>query len=89
VQAHRRHLRGDFIAAHSLDRLVVRSPQMASLAPLVEVAGGSCQPDPEAPGTATISGLTDQQVGHLAARHQVPLFPRWLVLISLFWVDRF
>ena len=63
-----------FIAAHSLGRLVARTPEPARLRKLVEQAGGSCTDNDGSDGDLTVRGLTAEQVGHLAADHAVPLY---------------
>ncbi|GAC1610757.1 MAG: ABC transporter ATP-binding protein [Mycobacteriales bacterium] len=62
-----------FIATHSLGRLVVRSPQLARLQELIGRAGGASQRE-DGRDQAVVSGLTVEQVGHLAADHAVPLY---------------
>jgi len=63
-----------FIAAHSLGRLVARTPDPGRLRELVVSAGGSCTSEACSDDTLVVSGLAAEQVGHLAADHGVPLY---------------
>ncbi len=63
-----------FISAHSLGRVVVRTPERARLTELMTRAGGACEVDPDLAEAVTVSGLTAPEVGHLASDHAIPLY---------------
>lgn len=58
-----------FIRGSQLGTVVVRSPQLDQLIDVLTNAGAVCTPDPHTFNTATVTGLTDTQVGDLAAIH--------------------
>lgn len=59
-----------FIRTSQLGRVVVRSPHLDQLTLVLADAGATCTLDPQAPNTATVTGLTDTEVGDRAAiRH--------------------
>ena len=72
-----------FISAHSLGRIVVRTPERARLTELMTRAGGACDVDPDSTEAVTVSGLTAPEVGHLAADHSIPLYALGLQEASL------
>jgi ABC-2 type transport system ATP-binding protein len=67
----------EFIEANSQAATLVRSPQAAELAALVERAGGTARPEESGAGPATgrwrIEGLAPEAVGDLAHRHGIVL----------------
>lgn len=72
-----------FIAAHSLGRLVTRTPDPRRLQEIIQQAGGSCTQDAGGDDTLVVAGLTAERVGHLAAEHAVPLYALGLQEASL------
>ena len=59
----------NFIHTSQLGRVVLRSPHLAELAIVLTGAGAVCTIDPHRPNTATVTGLSDSQVGDLATAH--------------------
>ena len=43
------------------------------MATVLADAGATCTPDPHTPNTATVTGLTDTEVGDLAALHHLTI----------------
>jgi ABC-2 type transport system ATP-binding protein len=60
----------EFVSRGAGQRVRVRSPQLDALRRLVAEAGGSVEPDGSA---VTVSGLTPEAIGELAATHSVVL----------------
>ena len=63
----------DFIRTSQLGRVVVRSPHLNQLATVLTDAGATCTTDPHTPDTATVTGLTDTEVGDLAASNHLTI----------------
>ncbi len=72
----------DFLASSSRNAVLVRSPHVASLVPVLLHAGGSVSQD-VADGPLTVHGLSAEQVGSLAGRNGLWLYELTTQRVSL------
>ena len=64
---------GDFVNRSTSNDVLIRSPRIEELAKALVAEVPGLQPQLEPPDGLAVTGLTTDQIGEIAFRHQVPL----------------